>query len=166
MAFDKIMLKRIKKIPGVEMVEVSKDEKLKNQLIVHTEMIQLRSPCSKKLYDVGRFKIVFKNTGFIEYRQQTLCNPSFINKDIEHTKQGIFFSTPILHPHLFGNGPCWGNILDSIQPAVDNKDFFLATILCLQFLKNINPNGSYTLYLENTFPLSKGADEHETKPKK
>ena len=166
MAFNKALLKRIKKLSGVEMVEVGKDEKLKNQLIVHTEMIQLASPLSKKLYDVGRFKICFKNSPFIDYRQLPHNNPYFINKDIEHTKQGDVTSTLILHPHLFGNGPCWGNMLDLIEPAVDNKDFFLATILCLQFLKNINPDGSYVTYLESTFPLSKGADEHETKPKK
>ncbi len=63
MAFDKVTLKRIRKLLGVEKVEVNK----KKQLIVHTEMIRLVSPVSKKLYDIGRFEIIIKDERFSDY---------------------------------------------------------------------------------------------------
>lgn len=157
MAFDKELLERIRKLPSVEKVEVKA-----KTLIVHTEMIQLTSPDNKKVYDVGRFKILIKNERF--YKCQTYGtddvyknNPNFINKDIKLMRKEVVKG--IIHPHIFYYGPCWGNMLDSIKPAVDSQDFFLATILCLQYLKNVNPGGSYSYYLEEMFPLSKGADD-------
>jgi hypothetical protein len=160
MAFDKVTLKRIRKLLGVEKVEISK-----GKLVVHTELIQLISPNNKKLYDVGRFKIIIEDTAFSDFQHMgTINNPELINKDIKLRKKEIIKG--IIHPHIFYYGPCWGNMLDSIEPAIDNKDFFLATILCLQYLKNVNQGGGYSVYLEEAFPLSKGADEHETKPKK
>lgn len=112
-------IKNIETIKKVDSVSLTN-----NSIKILTKFLEIHEPVYGKNFPLGKMEIHIP------------FDKSYYIKIFNNTKRVDGYSGYMHHPHIFSDGnPCWGTASDSIAQTKESKDYYLLTILIMNFLQ-------------------------------
>jgi len=113
----------------------------KNAIIIHTKMVYITHPVSKKVYEIGEFKAVLN---------LNQCTIRFENL----TRRVNAYNDGMHHPHVFPDGrPCWGNMEVALPQYIAACEIAAVVEIMFAFLDQANTDPTHRYQVEN-WPLA------------
>lgn len=127
---------KLREVRGVKDIEIA-DTTVK----VFTNMLYCRNPATKKLHEIGEFRIEL----YGEQNQSAGCVKWF---NLTRTVDGGSGKMNAPHVRLDGNA-CLGNTSTTFPQLISNYEFSAAAMLAIQFIESVNINDQWGRYIVN-----------------
>ena len=116
----------------------------KNNLSVYTTNLYCEDPRSKKLHDIGEFRI---DISFIPNRGRDAILWTNLTRKIHAADRDMYA------PHVQGNGvACLGNLAEMIPPLLAQYQFSALAMIAIQFIESVNVNDGWGAHI-NKWPI-------------